>query len=75
MPGPQAWTVDPEDYTVEIDGGSSDIASIVATLKDDDGDADVDSNRATERAGRSRRSWLTVRQMRKSSTTMALTRS
>jgi hypothetical protein len=36
-----------DDYTVEIDDGTGS-ASIVATLKDDDGDADVDSNRATD---------------------------
>ncbi len=36
-----------DDYTVEIDDGTGS-ASIVATLKVDDGEADVDSNRATD---------------------------
>ena len=36
-----------DDYTVEIDDGTGS-ASIVATLEDVDGDAEVDSNRATD---------------------------
>ena len=44
---------DPDDYTVEIDGGSGD-ASIVATLKKGDGGNDGDANVVSNRARDSR---------------------